>query len=946
MDAPFDDLLVTKLALPPLRSALVERPRLLARLHEGLRGPLTLVSAPAGFGKTTLLASCLRNAPPEARPAHQAQVAWLALDTSDNDPVRFWRYVIAALERQRPGVGARALRLLPGSADRLSEAALTALINGLAELPRPIVLALDDYHLIDEPLIHAGLTFLLDHMPAPLRLVIASRTTPPLPLERLRVRGQVVELDAASLRFTADEATQLLNRVMGLGLPPEAVGALAERTEGWGAGLLLAALSLRDRPDPEAFIAAFSGAHRTVLDYIAAEVLERQPPAIQRFLLHTAVLDRMCAELCDAVTERLEARDLRLGDSESLQTPSPMPSVSSDTPQASSLKPQASQTMLEWLERANLFVVPLDEERRWYRYHQLFGDVLRERLRLRAPELLPELHLRAARWYAGQGLSSEAVEHALAAGDWEMAAPLIAQTGREMLLRSELTTLRHWLDALPPAQLRAHPRLCLMDGWFLVLSGLIDQAEQLLVHVERLAIDPATPPDPELPDEMLMLRMTIGALRGTHTQLEELPDRVIVRLQQNPFMRSIAALLAGYPPAFRGDIGLATQAFERAAQIGRDSGSPLIVLLALCQLADLQVLQGRLRQAVTTYEQARAELTSHQRTRLTLEGLVLIGQGELARERNELLRAELLLNEGLAYSASIGEFNHIDGYVSLARVALARGDTARAELLAQRAAELAERLNISLLGRMARSAQARLWVATGELARAQQWADAPAIQLAGHDLRDENWSYVLIEIEQLTRVRLLNAHGCHREALAVLEWLLPSTGERVRNRIEGLVQRAVALCGLGEPAAGCDCLAEALGLAEPEGYVRLFLDEGRNLQPLLHELAAQDASTAAYAARLLDQLRREPRLAGGHGGDAASQPDPAAEEPGDAQFLSPRELEVLRLIADGMSNSEIAARLVVAQSTVKKHVHNIFGKLGAQSRTRALVRARELGLLE
>ncbi len=922
MDTPFDDLLVTKLALPPLRTALVERPRLLARLHEGLRGPLTLVSAPAGFGKTTLLASCLRAAQLETRPARQALVAWLALDAGDNDPVRFWRYLIAALERQRPGVGARALRLLPGSAERLSEAALTALINGLAELPRPIVLALDDYHLIDEPLIHAGLTFLLDHMPAPLRLVIASRTTPPLPLERLRVRGQVAELDAASLRFTADEATQLLNRVMGLALPPEAVGALAERTEGWGAGLLLAALSLRGRPDPEPFIAVFSGAHRTVADYITAEVLERQPPEIQRFLLHTAVLDRMCAELCDAV----------LGDSLAS-----LPSSSTAT-QSSTLKTQHS---LEWLERANLFVVPLDEERRWYRYHQLFADVLRERLRLRAPGLLPELHRRAARWYAAQGLCSEAVEHALAAGDWAMAAPLIAQTGRDMLLRSELTTLRNWLDALPPDQLRAHPRLCLMDGWFLVLSGLIDQAEQLLAHVARLAADPATPADPELPDEMLMLRMTIGALRGTHALLEDLPERVIARLQQNPFMRSIAALLAGYPPAFRGDISLATQAFERAAQIGRESGSPLIVLLALCQQAELQTLLGRLRQAAATYEQAHAELALHQRTRLPLEGLVLIGEGELARERNELLRAELLLNEGLAYSAPIGEFNHIDGYVSLTRLALARGDTARAEALAQRAADLAERLNISLLGRIARSAQARLWIATGSLAQARLWAADHAVQIAGHDQRDDNWPFLLVEIEQLTRVRLLNAQRCHREALAVLEWVLDSVGERMRNRIDGLIQRAIALDGLGEPMAAADCLAGALALAEPEGYARMFLDEGRYLAPLLRDLAGRDGGVALYAARLMEMLRREPAPAT----DGAAGAEDAGEGSTETQFLSPRELEVLRLIADGMSNSEIAARLVVAQSTVKKHVHNIFGKLGAQSRTRALVRARELRLL-
>jgi len=932
MEPRFEDLLTTKLALPPLRAALVARPRLIESLRAGLVGPLTLVSAPAGFGKTTLLAQVLSS---ECRVLHErpgaplailsTALAWLSLDTGDNDPVRFWRYVIAALERACPGVGQHALGLLRNAGEFSSEAALTALINALDSQTQPLVLALDDYHVIEEPTIHAGLTFLLNHMPPALHLVIASRTTPPLPLERLRVRGQVVELGPAELRFTPDEAALLLNRVMGLALSEADVDHLAERTEGWGAGLLLAALSLRGRPDPQHWIDSFGGGHRAVLDYVAAEVLDHQPAHLRRFLLLTSVLDRMCAELCDAVL------------------------AVEGGPPAEAAEDQPAQRTLEQLERANLFVVPLDEERRWYRYHHLFADVLRARLRQTAPELPPALQRRAARWYAAQGLTAEAINYALAAGDWDEAVRLIAQTGREMLLRSEVTTLRRWLDALPPEQLRGHPRLSLMDAWFLVLAGQLHDAEQRLAHVKQLVAGPASTPDPELPDEMLIFEMTIAALRGIYTPLRELPARVLERFDQSPFMRSVAALLAGYPAAFNGDVAAATRDFRRAVQVGRESGSSLIVVLALCQIGELEMHQGRLRQAQQTYEQALAEI-ERSKPGSSLRGPALAGLGELARERGELARAEALLREGLRQHSALGDFNMVDAYLSLAWIQRARGDFAGADQLLQRVVDLADQSRISLFERMSRASRARLWIQWGLLERALPWCNSSLIQIDGQPDGHPDWPYLLIEIEQLTRVRLLNAQGRYDEALTVLGWLLPAVGERTRNLITGLTLRAVALAGRGEPEQACAILEQTLLLAEPEGYVRLFLDEGAPLLALLRRLAARPGPAAAYAQRLLaaeggpafGQLLAAPQHL------LAAPPDDPQDLQlgGQAGLLSPRELEVLHLIAAGLSNSDIALQLVVAESTVKKHVHNIFSKLGAQSRTKALVRARELGLLQ
>ena len=487
-------LLQTKLYIPPPRptSSVVPRPRLIERLNEGLLRKLTFISAPAGFGKTTLVSSWLNNlrftnddlrldAAKESQIVNRKskivnQVAWLSLDDADNDPVRFLTYVVAALQTIEANIGKGTLRALQAPQPPPTEAVLTAVINDVAALPNQIILVLDDYHLIEVPLIHDALTFLLEHMPPQLHLVIATREDPPLPLARLRVRGQLTELRATDLRFTASEAAAFLNQAMGLNLSAEDIATLETRTEGWIAGLQLAAISMQGREDASRFIKLFSGSHRYVLDYLVEEVLEQQPESIQTFLLQTSVLDRLCGPLCDAVAGRLEIEDWRLESDDQAADNLQLP-----------ISPQSAQSQetLEHLEHANLFIVPLDEERRWYRYHHLFADLLRQRLHQTQPEQVSILHHRASDWFEQEGFTDEAIEYALRAGDFQRAAYLIEELAEAVWGRGEHTKLWGWLKALPADQVSARPRLCIFRAWVLFINGQQQAAELSLQAAEQ-----------------------------------------------------------------------------------------------------------------------------------------------------------------------------------------------------------------------------------------------------------------------------------------------------------------------------------------------------------------------------------------------------------------------------------------------------------------------------
>ncbi len=618
------------------------RPRLLERLDQGLRegSRLILISAPAGFGKTTLLSEW------HSSPAGRAYpLAWLSLDTDDNDAVRFLTYFIAALVSVHADVGIETLTLLQSSQPAPIKAALVTLINSLASLTTEFVLVLDDYHVIEARSIHQMLTFVLERMPPPMHLVIASRSDPPLPLAGLRARGQLVELRAADLAFAADEVAVFLNQVMDLNLTPEQIVALEASTEGWIAGLQLAALSLQGCSDIPDFIADFSGSQRYILDYLAEQVLQRQSRRLQMFLLQTSILDRMSGALCDAVLQ-------------------------SDV---------SSQDVLEGLDRANLFLVPLDERREWYRYHHLFAEFLRARLQRAQPEVVCTLHSRASEWFEQNGLTTEAVDHALAAGDFERAARLIEQIGRTVLMRSDMAKPLAWLRALPDELLRSRPRLRLLQAWGALLGRFqVDTAESHLRDAERGLAAEVPGPTAEranIAGEVIALRGLVAVFRGDVQRVAELAEQALEQLpEEDLFLRSVVAFSHGTQHVQDGDAGAAISAYAEAAEIARREGNILITIAAMCQVAEQQILQGRLHQAAETYQQALQWATDRGAQWLSVAGLAWVGIGEVLREWNHLDEATRHLVQGIELSAQWDEALAIDGYISLARVKQAQGD--------------------------------------------------------------------------------------------------------------------------------------------------------------------------------------------------------------------------------------------------------------------------------
>ncbi|HEU5100829.1 MAG TPA: hypothetical protein VFU22_17490, partial [Roseiflexaceae bacterium] len=571
---PRDPLVMTKLALPPARPALVPRPRLTGRLQDGLQRKLTLIAAPAGYGKTTLVSAWHATAPGSAWP-----LAWVSLDVGDNDPVRFWSYAIAALQTVHAGLGADALALLQSPQPPPLTTVLTLLINALAALPGPCVLVLDDYHAITTPAIHELLTFLLEHQPAPLRLVITSRVDPPLPLMRLRARGELTEVRAADLGFTTDEVETLFNQLLGLHLATDDIAALAARTEGWIAGLVLAAHALPGHANAAAFIRELTGSHRFILDYLVEDVLQQQPSHIQRFLLDTAILNQLTASLCDA---------LLLGDD---------------------ARPDAaySQLVLDELERKNLFLVPLDGQRRWYRYHQLFAEMLRSRAQQLQPERLPLLHRRASSWYLQQGLIAEAVDHALAAGDMEQAASLVEQIAQATLLRGEVRTLLRWLSALPQPIVHARPLLSLAHAWALDFTGHVDAAEAQLEDVGQHMQQLATAADrPLLGGAVAALQAFVAGQRGDVPGMMALAQQALAfDLADTGEPRSLSLLALGNAHFFNGDLAAAQRTLATVIATHEVTGDLFATMLAIYILADVELHQGQLQQATELLQQGK-----------------------------------------------------------------------------------------------------------------------------------------------------------------------------------------------------------------------------------------------------------------------------------------------------------------------------------------------------
>ena len=898
-------LLETKIYIPRPHRGVVPRPRLLDRLNRGSESKLTLVSAPAGFGKTTLLAEWLA-----AMPANGGSAGWLSLDPSDSEPASFWTYLIAALQTAAPEVGATSLSLLR-SPQPPGDAVLAALLNELNAISNDVVLVLDDYHVIDSPEVQDGMAFLIDHLPPRVHLVIATRADPGLPLARLRARGELLEIRAADLRFTPDEAAAYLNDVMGLAVTAQDVVALERRTEGWIAALQLAAISMQGRDDIPGFIAGFAGDDRYIVDYLIEEVLRRQPDHVRSFLLRTAVLSRLTGALCDAVTGESDGR-----------------------------------STLEALDRGNLFLVPLDDRRRWYRYHHLFADMLRARLLDEQPELVPELHRRASHWYEQNGERSEAISHALAAEDFARAADLIELAIPAMRSARQESAALRWLKALPDDVIALRPVLSVHYAGALLLIGQFDRVEPRLRDAERWlssipdlderpnATSPSVVVDGEefrsLAGTIAMYRAAValgmGNVADTMYHARRVPDLVP---EDDDLRRASAAGLLGLAYWTSGDLGAAHRSYSECVARLRKIGYFSDILGCTIALADIRIAQGRLRDAMSTYERGLQLVTEQDPAPLRGAPDMHVGMSELLRERNRLDAALQHLHAGKELGEHAGmPQNRYRWRVAMARIRKAEGNLDSAlELLDE-----AERLYVGDLFPNVRpiaAQRAQVWIAQGHLDAAVAWARERGLS------PDGDLTY-LREFEHITLARVLMASRDRAddrdEALALLLRLLHAAeaGQRTGSVIEILVLQALAQAAEGDGSAALGSLEGALTLAEPEGYVRVFVDEGPSMAALL-EAAASQGIAPNYVRQLLSAFGRT---------EDRKPFDQSLIEP-----LSERELEVLRLLATDLDGPEIARELVVSLHTVRSHTKSIYAKLGVNNRRTAVRRAEELDLL-
>jgi LuxR family transcriptional regulator, maltose regulon positive regulatory protein len=917
-------LLETKFYFPRLRRGLVPRPRLSGRLNSGAQSKLTLVSAPPGFGKTTLLAEWLApntlgadlhhaatGAATAAGPSDEHRVAWLSLDQRDNHPTSFWTYLITALQTVAPGVGASAISLLQSPRPPPIETVLAPLLNELSAISNDIVLVLDDYHVVDAHDVQTGMVFLLDQLPPRMHLVIASRADPTLPLGRLRARGELVEIRAVDLRFTPGEAAAYLNEIMGLHLTAEDVAALEARTEGWIAALQLAALSMQGRDDVAGFIAGFAGDDRYIVDYLVEEVLQRQPERVRGFLMQTSILDRLSASLCNAITGQ-----------------------------------DNGKAMLEALDRSNLFVVPLDDRRRWYRYHHLFADVVRTHLVDEQPDVIPGLHRRASEWYEQNGERSEAIRHALAAEDFSSAADLIELALPAMRRGRQEATLLGWLKALPDALVRSRPVLSVGYAGTLLSTGHLEGVETRLRDAERwLSTTAAMRERPDAPaaemvvldeEEFRRLPGSIAVYRAGHAlALGDIPSTVLYARQaldlvpeEDHMWRGPAAALLGLASWASGDLEAAHRAYADGMARLRKAGFITDTIGGALALADIRIAQGRLHEAMSTYEQALQLATEQGEPVPRGTADMYVGMSELHRERDDLERA----TQHLLKSKELGEHtgfpqNPYRWCVAMARIRQAQGDLVEAlDLLHE-----AERLYTGDFYPNVRPVAAlktRVWIAQGRLGKAVGWARERRLSV------EDDLSYVR-EFEHITLARVLLARGAIGEANGLLERLLKAAeaGERTHSAIEILVLQALARQMQGDIPAALAPLERALRLAETEGYVRIFVDEGPPMAVLLGA-AAKHGIAPDYVHQLLTAFPRA----------EDSSPVKQVSITSGIEPLSERELEVLRLLGTDLDGPEIARELVVSLNTMRSHTKNIYTKLGVNTRRAAVRRAEELHL--
>jgi LuxR family maltose regulon positive regulatory protein len=942
MPAPF---MATKLYIPPPGRYLVDRPRLLEKLDECLRSGcrLALVCAPAGFGKTTLVGAWITNLKSSTQPP-SPRAAWLSLDERDNDPVLFWSYIIAALQTQQEGLGKQSLSLLQTAHSPDLEGNLAALVNDLAGIPEAFILVLDDYHIIRNLAIHRSLSFFIEHAPAQFHLILASRTDPPLPLALMRGRGQLLDIRLNDLRFSNEDANAFLNLGMGLNLEDRAVHALNGKAEGWAAGLQMAALSLQeaavsqDRQRVEDFIASFSGSNRYILDYLIEEILNQQPAEIQNFLLKTSILDRLCGPLCDALLA-----------AEGGVSP-------------------ASQKVLEDLESRNLFILPLDEQRYWYRYHKLFTDLLRKRLGQMDPGIIPDLHQRAIRWYEENDLIPKAVEHAFRARDYAKAASLVSQISEELWGRGEHATLLEWIAALPEAEKRQYPHLWVWQVSMLITAGKMQEAERCIPEIESYlrSFTGTEPEHASVMGRVFSLRTYIASfygdvpnlLRYAHLALENLPS------VEDAGGRCGISLVLSNAYLNSGDLQAAGQALSEAIGAGKIAQRPYMVLTAQSNLATVLYAQGDLKRAGQVCQEGDLLVQQYELEHSPLAANLFVAQGLVLCEQHALDEAEACIRRGLEMARERGYIWSIAwGYRGLARLLLARGDLISAEAVLRESEQLASIHEIPAYHTCGISGlKARVWIGLGKI-------EAAEIYLQSRGIRADGEVQYPHESEYLALARLYLVKRDLERATKLLARMLAWADSAKQQLwvIRVLVLQALLDQVQGDRPQSLQRVDRALRLAEPQGILQVFVDEGEPMQDLLMQVllkqgplmqAVQTDIDPDYSQGLLEAFpgsRQEPspvvafqttthmrivpeRMA------AASQPY-RTESEALVEPLSKREMEIIRLIVEGYSNKEIAQKLYISLRTVKYHTTSIYSKLGVSGRTQAAFRARELGLL-
>ena len=899
-------ILSTKLYIPMPRTNVVLRPRLIERLNAGLDRKLTLISVSAGFGKTTLVSEWVA--------ACERPIAWLSLDEGDNDTTRFFTHIVAALKTIEENIGESVVSSLNSTQQPSTESILTVLLNEIATIPYKFVLVLDDYHVIDSERIDDGLNFLLEHLPPQMHLVISTREDPQFHIGRLRARGHLIELRATDLRFTPSEAAAFLNQVMDLNLSTDEITALETRTEGWITGLQLAALSMQGRKDIPGFIRAFAGDNRYVLDYLVEEVLQRQPDHVRSFLLQTSILNRLTGPLCDAVTEQNEGN-----------------------------------TMLETLLRGNFFVVPLDDSRHWYRYHHLFAEVLFAHLKEEQPDLVTTLHRRASTWYKQHGPVADAIRHALAAEDFAQAADLVERVWPEMRRSKQGATVLRWMKAFPQELFHFRPVLSVEYAWALLACGELEAVEGKLQSAElwletttdilerrEAPLSEMVVMDEEefrgLPGTIAVMRAALAQVSGDVTGAIKYAQQVLDLVPEDDHLRRGAATaLLGLTSWTNGDLETAYRMFACGMVSVQQSGNISDVIGGTIALADIRIAQGRLHQAMSIYERG-LQLALKQGNPI-LRGMadMYVGMSELFHERNDLHEATQYLLKSKEQGEQTGfQQNGYRWCVAMARIREAQGDLDDALDLLHKA----ENLYMSDFFpnvRPVAALKARVWLAQGRVDKALDW-----VREQGLTVEDD--LYYLREFEHITLARvLLVRYNSDRQdpsifkALELLERLLQAAeeGGRMGSAIEILILQALTLYLKGNLSAALVPLERVLTLAEPDGYVRIFLDEGKPMAALL-EAAAKHGIALNYVRSLLTTF------------DVDESKTPTKQAMSDP--LSERELEVLRLLRTDLSGPDIARELIVSLNTFRTHTKNIYSKLEVNNRRAAVRRAEELDL--